>query len=397
MTIDESNIGQNWLKQFSLVDREIARQLLRSLRLVSHTRFETGIASVLTDLLVELHGENVALFHVTEAAPDEIDGAPPRRLAGGSSDRVRSFNENFSRLHGPRVQAHPTVHSMRAQRIKNVVLIDDFIGTGRRISTYLRDGLSPTVKSWISWGWTKLWIVAYAGLDSGVHAVAHRGYHLSEESVRLATPPQKRAQFFSPLMLAFCRARAERTRHRRIAMGFGDGAVGMVFEHSCPNNAPVILWSDGPKYNAFFPNRGIPDELKSLFSQEDVNRPASVLWDFSQYRLALAMLREPKLERRQGSHWKLLLMLGLASRSKWDDARIAGVLGIPISEVMSERLDAYKVSLLDPQTHLLTSFGRAILDRIRQSAVQQQAREKRTQRALVEPYYPLSCNGLVRH
>jgi hypothetical protein len=397
MTIDESQLGQTWLKQFPLVDQEVGRQLLRSLRLVSHTKFEVTIAEVLTDLFAELSSENVALFNVTESPNHEDDDGPPRRVAGGSADRIRSLNENFARLYGPRVQAHPTVHSMRAQKIKNVVLIEDFIGTGRRLTTYLRDEMSPTVKSWISWGWTQLWIVAYGGLESGIQTVANRGYQLSEGRIRLATPSQKPGQYLSPLMLGFCKAQAQRTHRGHMAMGFGAGAVGMIFEHSCPNNAPVVLWSEGRKYQPLFPNRGIPDELKLLFSQEDLNRPSSVLWDFNQYRLALAMLQEPKLDRHRGSHWKLLLMLGLASRSGWDDTKIASAVGIPISEVISGRLNAYKISALDPQTHLLTAFGKALLDRVRMTAVQKRKKRVPAQRSLAQTYYPLSCDGFVRH
>jgi hypothetical protein len=171
----------------------------------------------------------------------------------------------------------------------------------------------------------------------------------------------------------------------------------MIFEHSCPNNAPVVLWSKGPKYKPLFPNRGIPVELKPAFSQEDVNRPSNVLWDTSQYRLALAMLHEPSLERYQGSQWRLLLMMGLASRSGWDDTKIAGVVGIPVAEVTAQRIEAYRLGVLDVQTHLLTPFGRGLLDRVRAAASKVPKARSRSQRPLGEIYYPLSCDGLVRH
>lgn len=396
MTLDEVESGKAWLAQFPFVEREIGRQLLRSLRLVSHTQFETGVCNVLIRLFEELRDENVALFSVVETPTEEDDEGPPKRVAGSSSDLVKNMNENLARMYGPRVQAHPTLHSMRAQKIKNVVLVEDFIGTGRRIATYLRNGMNPTLKSWISYKWTKLWIVSYGGLETGVRSVQHKGYGLMEERIRLATPAQKPGQYFTPLMRSFCTAYAKRTQRAKIPMGYGSGAVGMVFEHSCPNNVPVVLWSNGPKYKPLFPNRGIPVELKSAFSQEDVNRPANVLWDMSQYRLALAMLREPNLERHQGSEWRLLLMLGLASRSGWDDIRIAGVLGVPVADVTAKRLDAYRLCVLDTQTHLLTTFGRGLVDRVRAATNKKRNPSSRTQRPLDETYYPLSCDGLVR-
>lgn len=397
MTLDEFDLGKAWLDQFPFVEREVGRQLLRSLRLVSNTQFETAVSDKLIELVRQLGNENFALFSVAETSTDEDEAGNPRRVAGSSADRVKHINENLARIYGPRVQAHPTVRSMRAQRMKNIVLIEDFIGTGRRLATHLRDVMDPTLKSWISYKWTKLWIVCYGGLETGIHNVLRKGYGLDANRIRLATPAQRPGQFLSPLMMTFCKTYAARTWRSRMPLGFGNGAVGMIFEHSCPNNAPVVLWSKGPKFQPLFPEQGIPVELKPAFSQEDLNRPAQILWDMSQYRLAIAMLHEPKLERRQDSQWRLLLMLGLASRSRWEDSRIANILGIPIADVTRQRFEAYRLNMLDPQTHLLTEFGRGILQRVRAAASSKQKRQRRKLRALTETYYPLSCAGLARY
>lgn len=397
MTLDEFDVSRAWLAQFPFIEREIGRQLVRSLRLVSHTQFETGVSNSLIDLFARLDGENVALFSVVETPTEEDVEGPPRRKAGSSADRAKAMNENLARVYGPRVQAHPMLHSMRAQRMKNIVLVEDFIGTGRRIGTYLRNVMEPTVKSWISYKWTKLWIVSYGGLETGIRTLLQKGYGLSEERIRLSTPAQRPGQYFTPLMLDFCRTYAKRTLREHMPLGFGGGAVGMIFEHSCPNNAPVVLWSKGSKYKPLFPNRGIPVGLKAAFSHEDVNRPSTVLWEVNQYRLALAMLHEPSLARHQGSQWRLLLMVGLASRSGWDDAKIAGVVGIPVAEVSGQRIEAYRLGILDAQTHLLTPFGKGLLDRIRAASSKDRKGRKRSQRSLGEIYYPLSVDGLVRH
>lgn len=413
MTLDESELGKAWLAQFPFLDQEIGRQLLRSLRLVSHQSFTTGISQEVDQLLKGLNGENVALFSVKETLPPkyspligtEEEGAPlpdgeedrPRREAGSSADLVHYMNENLSRVYGKRIQAQPTVHSMRSQRIKNIVLIEDFIGTGKRISTYLRDEMNATLKSWISYKWVKLWIVAYGGLDQGIHAVLRKGYGLTEDRIRVVTPPQRHGQYFTPLIQSFCQRNAKKTCRPNMPMGFGDGAVGMIFEHSCPNNAPVVLWSYGRRFKPLFPNQGIPTELKAAFYEEDASKPAQILWDFNQYRLALALLNEPNLVGQRGSQWRLLLMLGLASRSRWEDEKIAGILGVPVADVESKRVLAYRLGVLNVQTHELTPFGRSFLDKIRASASTGRKPQKRRQLSIEEVYYPLSCDGLVRH
>ncbi len=262
MTLDEFELGKAWLQQFSFLDQEIGREMLRSLRLVSTREFQAGISGEVTRLLDDLNGENVALFGVTETPPDKYvpveseNEAQPRRVPGSSADRVRSMNENFFRVHGKRVQAHPTLHWMRSERIKNVVLIDDLIGPGKRISTYLRKEMERTLKSWISFKWTKLWIVAYAGLDVGVQAVLRNGYGLTKDRIRLVTPPQHRSQYLTLPMQEFCMRNARLTRRRHMPMGFDNGGVGMIFEHSCPNNAPVVLWSPRSPVQTAVPRSG---------------------------------------------------------------------------------------------------------------------------------------------
>ena len=310
---------------------------------------------------------------------------------------MRSMNENLFRVYGMRIQAHPTLHSMRSEQIRNIVLIDDLIGSGKRISNYLRKEMDPTLKSWISYKWTKLWIVAYAGLDVGIQAVLRNGYGLTKDRIRLVTPAQHRSQYLTLPMQEFCKRNAKLTRHRHMPMGFGDGGVAMIFEHSCPNNAPAVLWSRGRKFNPLFPNRGVPPGLTRTFYEENVNRSAQILWDSSQYRLALAMLHEPNLLRHQGSQWRLLLMLGLASRSRWEDVRIAGVLGIPVAEVETNRSLAHRIGLVDDSTHELTHLGRALLDKVRASASETQKTRKQRRLSAEAAYYPLSCGGLVRY
>jgi len=146
---------------------------------------------------------------------------------------------------------------MRAQRMKNVVLVEDFIGTGRRMGSYLRDVMDSTLKSWISYKWTKLWIVCYGGLEAGVRNVLHKGYGLDDDGCGSRRWPSGRVNFFPPHGEILQEIRGTDVA---LAMpyGFGNGAVGMIFEHSCPNNAPVVLWSEGPKFTPLFPKQGIP-------------------------------------------------------------------------------------------------------------------------------------------
>ena len=232
--LDQIPAAVDWLAQFPLVDKQVGRQLLRSLRLISNSQFERDLDDVLDRLLHDVGEENISLLSVPELVSQKRERLNPGKIfrqAGSSSDRIRNYVENFARVRSKRVRAHQTVESMRAERVRNVVLVEDFIGSGRRIATYLKQTMHPSLKSWISYGWTKLWIVAYGALSEGVWAIERCGYGLSSDRFRFVAPPANRGQYLSEPAIAFCRRQAYRTIRSAIPLGFNDGGVNLIFEH----------------------------------------------------------------------------------------------------------------------------------------------------------------------
>jgi len=397
--LDQIPAAENWLAQFPLVDREVGRQLLRSLRLISNSQFERDLDEVLERLMHDVGEESLCLMSVPELVSQKRERLHPGKIfrqAGSSSDRIRNYLENFARVHSKRVRAHQTIESMRAERVRNVVLVEDFIGSGRRIATYLKQTMHPSLKSWISYGWTKLWIVAYGALSEGVWAIKRGGYRLSSNRFRLVTPAAYSQRFLSEPVIEFCRGQAYRTIRSAIPLGFNGGAANLIFEHGCPNNAPVILWSMGRQYKPLFPNRGIPSELRAAFGVARSDIAPEILWNASQYRLALSLLKE-KSDGRQRKFWPLPVALGLASRSRWDDANIASALGMSILSV--ERLREVGVSLgaLEASSNEVTAFGRSLLDLIRSNSAEPRMQISKKQRSLTALYYPYSCEGEAKH
>src|ERR1700749_2939424 len=125
--IDQIPAAETWLAQFPLVDREVGRQLLRSLRLISNSQFERDLDDVLERLLQDVGEESLCLMSVPELVSQKRERLHPGKIfrqAGSSSDRIRSYVENFARVHSKRVRAHQTIESMRAERIRNVVLVE---------------------------------------------------------------------------------------------------------------------------------------------------------------------------------------------------------------------------------------------------------------------------------
>lgn len=83
MTLDETERGIQWLKQFSLIEREIGRQFLRSLRLVSHTAFESAISKVLEDLFKEFPKALGVFGFVVNRKKTHVLGPGARKVVTG--------------------------------------------------------------------------------------------------------------------------------------------------------------------------------------------------------------------------------------------------------------------------------------------------------------------------
>ncbi len=404
--LDESPLAVDWLSQFSLIDRQIGKQFLRALRLISTSDFDRHLDETLNQLMVDLGDEMVAVFSVPELISAKRQERYPEkefRVAGSSSHRMQHFLENFARVRSRRVRAHPTVESMRAERIKNIVLVEDFIGSGTRISTFLKKLMHPSIKSWISYGWAKLWIVGYGGLRNGVWNIQRCGYKLSDARFRFVVPPTYATMNFSEPILSFCSSNAGRTNRSQIPFGFNNGGSNLIFEHGCPNNAPVILWAQGRKplrsetrFRPLFPNRGIPTELREAFGAPTPQLAPEALWSAGQYRLALSLL-DDRNDARRIHLWPVPVALGLASRGKWDDVAIATAIGKPLLVVTRLREDFISMGAIDATTREVTSFGRTLLDQIRIGSQNSPAFATKTSAQLSELYYPHSCEGRAQH
>ncbi len=92
--LDESPLALDWLSQFSLVDRQIGKQFLRALRLISTSDFERHLDETLSQLMVDLGDETVAVFSVPElisAKRQERHPGKEFRVAGSSSHRIAAL------------------------------------------------------------------------------------------------------------------------------------------------------------------------------------------------------------------------------------------------------------------------------------------------------------------
>ena len=399
MLLEDTPQAHDWLRQFDFVDQQVARQLLRRLDLVSQSDFDQRIQVLVESILKCAPRENFALFTVCEPPPKTFEEDQARRVPGSSADRIKHIIENLSRVHGDRVRANPTVESMRQERVRNVILVEDLIGTGNRITGFWHERAPKSVKSWISYRWTRLWVASYAVMDEGRYAM-RRVLPIDDARIATVVPQPHHKLGLTDPMVHVAKKYGQRLvgRHWR---GYGGGGALTVFQHGCPNNTPAILWCTKGRFRALFSDRGVPPDLQQSFGQFNAPAAAQNLWTFKQYRLALALLDRGRGRGTTPQQVQLAIALGLATAyGRWDDDRLRTQMLIPIGNIHALRFDAYRLNLIDKSDHRPTAFGQALLDRMRQTP-QMRPRPKPVRGTrfpeLVDLYYPATSGGTARH
>lgn len=165
--IEESQQIQCWLDQFDERRRHTAQMLLTRLRFVSRDDFSWWLQRAVAQLPA---GERHALYSVRKLDENnnqfwDSSGAPAFRSSKtlGSEDLVYSVISGLVRDHQGRLLDHPPLNDLKNEKIRNYVLIDDSIGSGRRVSDFINAMLAnPRFLSWWSFGWIKITILSFA-------------------------------------------------------------------------------------------------------------------------------------------------------------------------------------------------------------------------------------------
>jgi len=337
--------GEQWLKNFDEVDRITARDLASALSLVSHNEFERGLTSLVRQVAETVNGP-IALYGARElptsfrfesAEGDEFGSidATPRGGDIGSEGRIASVIRNLSLEQPSKLLNHPTLQRLRETRADAVLVLDDYIGSGKRTTDYLTALWKPSsVKSWVSYKRMRFMAAAYSATARGMRRVeahaCHPVTHLVRHCPTIASLHWNSARIEAAKQL--CRDYARRAALGRFAMGFQDTGALLVFEHGCPNNAPAIFWATSkrePKWAPLFPAKRVDSSIATAFPPEIVRRdPVHVLLEAGQMRLASALAF--------GAHRPLsdseALVLALFARGRHRIETIADATGLSAAD-----------------------------------------------------------------
>ena len=279
--IETSPEVQAWLSQFSELNRTSAQMMLSRLNFISRDMYSEWLKRAISTLPCE---DSYALYSVRKIEDNpalwDDDGNIVSRSGEslGSEDLVYSLISNIVRAHPASMLDHPSLSVLRDKKIKNIVLVDDSIGSGDRVSSFINKMLyHPTFMSWWSLGLVKIQVISFArtresesNITKNVRGSDHGKRKFRKSSkisfmssfVYNATQPQHRWGADYSKIQELCNT------EKRIPLwarsGYGKVLANIVFYHSVPNNIPGSIWYSNDRWNALFPGRTFPDWMLAL-------------------------------------------------------------------------------------------------------------------------------------
>lgn len=362
MELDHVNI---WLDQFEFQDRYLAKYLVSKMRYVGFEELETWLQTGLDRLISEINANNkeaIAIFPVSKPFIHNFNKEKEPKPANDSAGRIAHSLKNIERRLPNHIELTPRLESMRAKKVRHIIFVDDFIGTGDRFIKSWQQTVSRTIKSWCARGWCKIWILTFAGHESGISNIINRIGSIDKTRVRINLRIEK-SFIAEHQALLFLIAKYGLNRYgKRGAYGYGKLLSPLIFQHGCPNNVPSIFWSKVTgknKWAPLFPERSIPTELYPLFSTDLSSfSSAEDVWMVGNYRLAIQMIE--KLHDYHGNH-HLMVILAMLAKNK-EISKIKNVMILSEEEFAVISLELTKYGLIDTNNKI-TNFGKEILVR----------------------------------
>lgn len=265
-----------WLDRFRDRDRSLVAGMLLALRFVPHDDYAGWLRGEIDKI-----GSSgcIALYSVrklpTNTSYWDKSGNPIVRpgQSQGSEDFVYSILSASVKGSKRSRFDHPGLSDLKKNKISTIVLVDDSIGSGDRISKFIAAMMmSKTFRSWWSYGLIRFKIVSYARNSSGeeniLNAVCGSNHFVRKY------PRKQKIAFSSEYLYSeraienqwgefyneFCELCLKNENiPEGYRLGYDNVMSNLVFFHSVPNNIPGIFWCQNEKWTALFPGRSLPE------------------------------------------------------------------------------------------------------------------------------------------
>lgn len=285
-----------WISQFPIEQQSIAKKLLLNLDFISRDQYSYWLKNTINDLVVD---KKHAIYSVRKL--DRIcpliwhDGGELVNRTGqsqGSEDLVYSViaslikeDFNIKKRTQDKLFDHPSINILRKEKINKIILVDDSIGSGRRVSFFIKQMFkNKSFVSWWNYGIIKIYVVSFSRQKEAEKHIINSSY--GTDSPKRKFPRSSKFKFISEKVYSvsglenrwgkdyqeiysLCTKKTFISKNYR--KGYGGVMANLIFYHSVPNNIPGMVWFNSDKWKALFPNRVLPNWIIPLIEGNNVS------------------------------------------------------------------------------------------------------------------------------
>ena len=381
--MSESASALRWIGQFKPLDRRDAASLIDRLDLMNETQVAEAISQQL-EAMNTVSGR-VALYAEREIAQatafpvetyTDAHGQPRQRAVPNAAFKAVSPRRGTTRVGSegwmaflisqaikanPRFVNHPAprqyLSTNAKNRIRQIVIVTDFIGSGDRIRTMIdKFWRVPTFAAWWSRGYVRFHIVAAAGTSVGITRIKS---HPCKPTVGvtkvvptlIGPSPRRWAARWLSLVDRYGKAHGK-------PRGHAETAALVAFEYGMPNNVPAVLGEKFTGWKPFYKGRA-PNDLRSFFGlprtrAELLRGAVENTWGLFKHALDF------RARRRDRAEMPAFL---LALRGRWHkdaEIEVAERSGLPTDDVRRLRDVALAAGWMNDRGRV-TESGRKLL------------------------------------
>ena len=372
--LSNTKYGKDWLNNFDSTDRQAASLLIDNLMLVGASEFTSRVNAGLMNVAdgakiynhpvafyaereVDKNGIEVkAYFPNTESGRASGDGVPPvtvdpKKQDVGSEGMIATTISKLCKSRPHYCFSHPGPDKLRKEKVRKIVIVTDFIGSGFRLYDML-DAFEKvaTIKSWVSYKLISFEVVSYSATADGLKWVKS---HPLKPTIHIHVAcPTINERFEGSELGAIKLLCKKYPKKSRFPFGFRQTGSLIAFSHGIPNNAPPILHSKANGWKPLFFDRStieadidkIADHASIL--EADSNKVIKV-------RNARKLLQDPESEL-----WiHTVLIMNAINKGLRTKTKLSARTQIELSRVEEVLGLASNAKWLTPKTSL-TALGR---------------------------------------
>lgn len=361
----ETPEGVEWLSNFAKEDAHIARLLLDSIHFIDGAIFRRLLREHLVNRIREgLFREPCMLYSVRTIPKsavmfeNAVSPLPEPNIDSGSQLIVQNILRSVAGVSPGSPAIGPgTLKELRLQKARSIALVSDFSGSGDECISYARAWTrNASIRSWRSFGLLQIHLVSFALSPLAAHIINLSGYvdsvmplYFGADFASAQWSDDEREQ-----IIDLCRRYARKPTE---ALGYKKSAGLFVFQHTVPNNIPLILrQTRGPSrrpggtWVPFFAGRAIPESIeRQCMGYRPGHDPLHLLRSLGDHRLLAA--EGARAGGREVSQVYRLLLAQLAAGERFLPQMSLSV-GLPIPAVEQSLAGMSRLGLVDSRNRL---------------------------------------------